>query len=385
MEFRIERRVFAEAVGWAVRGAATRPVVPVLGGVLVEAGDEGRVRVTGFDHEVCARAEADAGVGAAGRVVVPGARLLDVCRVLPDAPVECGIEDGRLVVRCGGARFGLAVLPAGEYPALPAPAPALGTVGAREWAAAVGQVASAAARDVTVPVLTALQLDFDGESLTLAATDRYRYAQRTLPWEAAGRGAGTITVPARRLGELCRVLAKHAGQGPVRLGHGDTFSLATADGAFAASLRPLAGRLPAARKLFALGAPARAVLARAPLEEALRRVAVVAEPGNPVALSFEPGGSVLLGAGTEADDTASQRLDAETVPAEPMTVAFNAAYLLDALTALQDHARIHLALQGPGGRAVVSGSEEPRDAREAQGSEGARYAHRHLLMALRDA
>ncbi|WP_433342484.1 DNA polymerase III subunit beta [Streptomyces sp. CA-253872] len=370
MEFQVERRAFADAVGWAVRGTAARPVAPVLGGVLVEAGDEGRVRVTGFDHEVCARAGADALVGVAGRVLVPGARLLDVCRVLPDAPVECAVEGGRLVVRGGGARFGLTLLPAGEYPALPSPAPPLGAVGAGELAAAVGQVATAAARDVTVPVLTALQLGFTAEALTLAATDRYRYAQRSLPWE--GAGAGPVAVPARRLGELCRALGKQAGDGRVRLGCGETFSLATDDGAFAASLRPLAGRLPAAHKLFALGAPARAVLARAPLEEALRRVTVVAGPGSPVVLSFDPGGSVLLGAGTEADDTASQRLEAEAVPAEPLTVAFNAAYLIDALTALQDHAHVRVALQGPGGRAVVSGGEGTRD------------THRHLLVALRD-
>ncbi len=55
MKFRVERDVLAEAVGWAARGLPTRPPVPVLAGVLVDADPEGTLTLSAFDYEVSAR------------------------------------------------------------------------------------------------------------------------------------------------------------------------------------------------------------------------------------------------------------------------------------------------------------------------------------------
>ena len=49
------------------------------------------------------------------------------------------------------------------------------------FAAAVAQVAIAAGRVDTLPQLTGVRVEIEGDQLTLAATDRYRLAVRTLP------------------------------------------------------------------------------------------------------------------------------------------------------------------------------------------------------------
>ena len=54
-------------------------------------------------------------------------------------------------------------------------------------AAAIAQVVPAASRDDTLPMLTGVCLDIDGDALTLAATDRYRLAVGTVPWHPADR------------------------------------------------------------------------------------------------------------------------------------------------------------------------------------------------------
>jgi DNA polymerase-3 subunit beta len=55
VKFRVERDVLAEAVTWVARGLPVRPAVPVLAGVLVEAGADGTVTLSAFDYEVSAR------------------------------------------------------------------------------------------------------------------------------------------------------------------------------------------------------------------------------------------------------------------------------------------------------------------------------------------
>lgn len=182
MEFHVDRDDLAEAVTWAARTLPTRSPVPVLGGLLLEAGP-GRLGISGFDFEAAARIEIDAETGADGRILVLGRRLLDICRVLPRGQVSCALEGTRFTVEAGGTRFGLSTLPRDEYPALPEPPEPCGTVDAAAFATAVSQVAVAAGRDDTLPVITGVQLRLSGEEMTLSASDRYRYAVRTLAWK----------------------------------------------------------------------------------------------------------------------------------------------------------------------------------------------------------
>ncbi|MFD5334867.1 DNA polymerase III subunit beta [Streptomyces hawaiiensis] len=382
MEFRVDRTEFADAVGRAARALPGRTPVPVLGGLLLEA-DAGRLSVTGFDFEAAVRVEADAEVTASGRVLVLGRRLLDVCRVLPDGPVGCVLEASRFTVEADGTRFGLSTLPLAEYPSLPAPPAPYGTVDAAAFATAVAQVAVAAGRDDTLPLLTGVQLRLDGGEMTLAASDRYRYAVRRLGWkpEAADAGDGVAVetlLPARRLLDVARSLGRG---GDVRIGWepgGGGGLVGFEGGRTRTALRLLDGRLPAYTSLFDMVGAAVAEVEREGLAEAVRRVAVVAEANSPVRLDFSAGGSVRLRAGY-GDDVAAQRLPATLSGADEMPVAFNPAYLLDALTSFESP-RVRLELLGAGQRALLHAV--PGDGEAATAA--AAGEHRHLLMSVKE-
>ncbi|MEU4503048.1 DNA polymerase III subunit beta [Streptomyces sp. NPDC024089] len=369
MEFRIERSALTDAVAWAARVLPTRSPVPVLGGLLLEAAD-GRLSISGLDYEASARIEVAAETVRAGKVLVMGRRLLDVCKVLPEKVVECAVEGSRFSLASDGARFGLSVLPFDDYPSLPSLPEVLGAVDADEFAAAVAHVTVAAGRDDTLPTLTGIRLALDGDRMTLAATDRYRFAVRTLSWKPGRDGVSAdVVVSARRLTEIAR-----------SFGRGGMVSLAL-DGGSAGfeqagtrtTVRLLDGRLPRHDKLFAMTGAVTAETDRAPLVEAVKRVAVVAEGGSPLQLAFSEG-SVLLQAGYE-DDVASQRLPAVLEGAADLTVAFNPAYLMDALGSF-DAPVIRFELMGPGQRAMVTGRPAAGDAQP----DGGRPAHQHLLM-----
>ncbi|MFD8910263.1 DNA polymerase III subunit beta [Streptomyces sp. NPDC059575] len=372
MEFRIARGELAEAVAWAARALPARPPVPVLGGLVLSA-EAGRLTVSGFDFETAVRVEVDAEVTVPGRALVLGRRLLDICRVLPEGPVSCALEGPRFGVEAGGTRFGLSTLPYEEYPAPPAAPPVYGEVDAAAFAAAVAQVAVAAGRDDTLPVLTGVQLRLDGERMTLSASDRYRYAVRDLEWKpradlsAAGK-AVELLLPARRLLDTARSLARGS---TVRLGldPAETGGVVGFEGGRTRSvLRRLEGRLPGYGSLFALSGAAVAEVECAALTEAVRRVAVVAEANGPVRLDFSAAeGSLLVRAGY-GDDVAAQRLPAVLDGLEEVTVAFNPAYLLDALASFAE-TELRMELLGPGQRVLLGGTADAE--------------HRHLLMSVK--
>ena len=368
VEFRVDRGDLVEAVGWAARALPARTPVPVLGGLLLEAA-AARLTVSGFDFETAARIETDAEVTGDGRVLVLGRRLLDICKVLPDGPVNCALDGTRFVVEAGGTSFGLSTLPRDEYPTPPEPPGAYGTVDAAAFATAVAQIAVAAGRDDTLPVLTGVQLRLDGDEMTLSASDRYRYAVRRLEWkaEAVAEGAVEALVPARRLLDVARSLARC---GVVRVGlDGASGSgpIGFEGGRMRTVLRRLDGRLPAYGSLFDMRGAAVAEVECGALTEAVRRVAVVAEANSPVRLDFSAD-SVLLRAGY-GDDVAVQRLPAELTGSEEVTVAFNPAYLLDALASF-GATGLRLELLGTGQRALLSAADAPE-------------AHRHLLMSVK--
>ena len=106
MKFSVERDVLADAVAWAARSLPIRPSAPVLAGLMIDASDEGLVLST-FDYETSARATLSAAVADEGRALVSGRLLADICRSLPDKPVQMALDGARVSLTCGAARFTL--------------------------------------------------------------------------------------------------------------------------------------------------------------------------------------------------------------------------------------------------------------------------------------
>ena len=199
MKIRVERDVLAEAVAWTARSLPARPPVPVLAGLLLKA-EEGALSLSGFDYEVSARVSVEAEVEEDGTVLVSGRLLADICRALPNRPVEISTDGVRATVVCGSSRFTLHTLPVEEYPALPQMPTATGTVPGEVFAAAAAQVAIAAGRDDTLPVLTGVRIEIEGDTVTLASTDRYRFAVREFLWKPEKPDVSAVAlVPAKTL------------------------------------------------------------------------------------------------------------------------------------------------------------------------------------------
>ena len=379
MKFRVERDVLAEAVAWVARTLPTRPPVPVLAGLLLEAGAEGLTLAT-FDYEVSSRASIDADVAEPGRVLVSGRLLTEIARSLPSRPVDVALEDSdrKVVITCGPSRFVLLTLPLEDYPALPEMPEGAGQVGGGAFAQAVGQVAVAAGRDDTLPVLTGIRMEFDGDRVTLAATDRYRLAVRELVWSPDRSGAEAIAlVRARTLADTARALADAPQVAVALTGTGAGEGLIGFEGTIEGhsrrtTTRLVDGEFPKYRALLPAESSSLAAIDTGAFIESVKRVALVAERNTPVRLSFSDG-ELRLEAGT-GDEAQAVEVVAASLSGDPLTIAFNPQYLLDGLTAIGTPVA-ELAFTTPTKPAVLAGRAEVDAAAD--------LAYRYLLMPVR--
>jgi DNA polymerase III subunit beta len=371
VKFRVERDVLADAVAWTARTLPSRPTVPVLAGLRVDAGADG-VTFSAFDYEVSGRVTVPAEVADDGTALVSGRLLADICRSLPSRPVDLTADGGKVVLTCGSARFTLLTLPVEEYPSLPAMPAASGTVDGAVLAEAVSQVAVAAGRDDMLPVLTGIRVEIEGETVTLAATDRYRLAVRELSWRPGRPDVSAVAlVPARTLADTARTLG--TGEVTLALAGGSQDSLVgLAAGGRRTTTRLLDGEFPKYRTLFPGESVTVARVETSALVESVKRVALVAERNTPVRLSFS-GDQVVLEAGSGEEAQASESLSAAT-EGEDVSIGFNPGYLLDGLGAI-DAAFAHVSFTQATRPAVLQGVGS-LDA-EPDGS------YRYLLMPVR--
>jgi DNA polymerase III subunit beta len=381
MKFRVAREVLAEAVAWTARSLPPRPSVPVLAGILLEV-DGSSLSVSGFDYEVSARSEVDVQSTESGRVLVPGRLLAEITRALPPHPVDVVAEGARLSISCGNARFSLPTLPVEDYPSLPALPSTAGTVDSDAFAEAVSQVAVAAGRDDTLPMLTGVRLEIDDDRVTLAATDRYRLAVREFAWRPDHPGlTAAVLVPARTLADAAKTLTS-----------GPEVTLSLSSGGSGEGILGLSGkdRQTTTRLLDAEFVKYRAIMpnessssATLPVglfTDAAKRVALVADRGTPLRCEFTPGQVTLRAGGTDDEGQAEERCDVE-FDGDPLTIGFNPTFLLDGLAAVHT-GRARMDFTTALKPAVLSGVEEPSAEDEQKPAERP-GSYRYLIMPVR--
>ncbi len=358
MKFRVERDVLAEAVTWVARGLPNRPPVPVLAGVLIEASDEGTLTLSAFDYEVSAKITVAAEVAEPGTVLVLGRLLADISRNLPDRPIDVRTDGNKVQVTCGSSRFSLLLMPADDYPTLPSSPAISGTIAGDVFTQAVAQVAIAADRGDTLPILTGVRVEIDGEKITLLATDRYRLAMRELNWNPENTDASHVAlVPSRTLSDTAKALGA-SGSIEIHLGAADNGMsglIGFEAGQRRATTRLLDGEYPKVTSIFPSSADTESVIETVALVEAVKRVALVAERNAPVRLRFTEG-QVVIEAGSGDDAQASEAVEAVLTGPE-IEIAFNPQFLLDGLGAVGT-AYSRLSFTQSSRPAVLSGQDK---------------------------
>lgn len=346
----------ADAVAWTAHALPRRAQHPVLNGMLVEAG-HGEVSFAAFDYETSRRRTVEVATEP-GRVLLPGRLLAELVKTLPKQDlVSVEADEAKASIRCGKAAFEIPALPVEDFPRLPAPPEPAGRIPAKTLSEAVTRVAPAAATDTTLPMLSGIRVEAGGGLIHLAATDRYRIAWRSLPWEPVLDAADVAAlVPARILADIAKSLPDGE---QVQVAFSEPIASFRCAG-METTVRLLDPEFPQLRAHYGrVVEEARhvAVFDAADLAAVVRRVSVLARPSTPVRLAFTAS-ECLVQAG-DGESGAGREQAACELDGDDVTLAFNPSYLLDALAAVGGRVQLHMVGDGRAAVFRQPGDAEP--------------------------
>lgn len=375
MKFTVARDVLAEAVSWTARALPSRPASPILAGVRISAVND-ELTLSSFDYEISANSKIPAQVEESGEVLVSGRLLADISKSFPNRPVVFELDGQKVTLRCGASQFSLAVMPLDEYPQLPAQPQNAGYVDAHSLQQAVAQVSVAASKDDTLPLLTAVRVEFTGNTMTLLATDRYRLAMRELQWEPTDAAINEAAlVKARILSDVSKSMTS-GNNVEIGLSNETQVGASSLIGFTASGRRTTStlmdGDYPPVRGLFPDSTPITAVVNRQDLLDSVKRVALVAERHSSVRLTFTEG-NLALEANQGENAQASEMVEA-ILNGDSIETAFNPQFLIEGLQVL-DTEFVRFGFTHPTKPAVMTG--------QTKADEGVVDSFRYLIMPIR--
>ena len=218
MKFSATREAILKPLQTVVGVVERRQTMPILSNVLL-AVEKGRLRVTATDFEVEMVAEAEVDGATDGDVTVPGRKLHEICRALPEgATVEVALNGERLTVKAGRSRFTLSTLRAADFPVVEEIAAKQTLRLTRSDLRALIEKThfSMAQQDVRY-YLNGLLLETERKKLRAVATDGHRLALSEVDLEAAAVRDEQVIVPRKGVLELNRLLE---GEGDVEVALG---------------------------------------------------------------------------------------------------------------------------------------------------------------------
>ena len=325
MKFRCERDVLDHAFSITRRAVASRGgTLQILSGLhLSLKGD--RLTVVGSDMDLTVRVNVDVGGDEDGSVVLSAQLAAEIVRALDSGQVEFSVTENGANLMSGRSDFNLRVMEAEEYPNFVESGGESVTLDASSVADALDQVTKAASIDDARQVLTGVLMAAEADGLRLVATDSYRLAVRDLPGTSVLGRDQTVLVPSRALEMVGKILGD-ADELTICLGERDAvFEV----GNVQVETRLIEGEFPNYSGLIPDDHPNTLVVDRLALQEAVRRVRILAQEATPIRLSMSSDGLELV-AITQDVGQARETVDAEYT-GEDLTVAFNPQFLLDGL------------------------------------------------------
>ncbi|MDX1405402.1 MAG: DNA polymerase III subunit beta [Woeseiaceae bacterium] len=308
-----------------------RQTMPILANVLLAAKD-GQLAVTATDLEVELVANAEVQIDTAGEVTVPGRKLLDICRALPDgAEVSMSLGGEKLAVKSGRSRFSLMTLPAAEFPTVEdISAEQTVSVPQDKLARLLDKTHFSMAQQDVRYYLNGMLLETGGNHLRAVATDGHRLALCEVELEQTDLPQQQVIVPRKGVLELQRLLD---GDEALEVLFGSNHVRIQLKGIRYTS-KLIDGRFPEYDRVIPKDTSNQLTADRETLRGALQRTAILSNEKYRGIRLIIRSGSLTLQAHNPEQEEAEEELEIG-YSGDDIEIGFNVNYLLDALSAIE--------------------------------------------------
>ena len=350
MKFSASRETILEPLHAVIGVVERRQTMPILSNVLLVVSD-GKLIVTATDLEVELLAETTVDADSAGEITVPGRKLHDICRALPDAAkVEFSVSGDRVTVKAGRSRFILSTLRAADFPIVDdISAQQMLRLDRQELRQLLEQTQFSMAQQDVRYYLNGLLFETEGQTLRAVATDGHRLALAELQMSEAAQRNEQVIVPRKGVLELQRLMD---GDGDVELSLGANHVRAQI-GSIRFTSKLIDGRFPDYERVLPSNPQNVLMAERKLLRHALQRAAILSnEKYRGVRLVLAEN-NVTIQANNPEQEEAEESLEVE-YSGEAMEIGFNVNYLLDALSAVSED-QVELSLGDTNSSCLIRG------------------------------
>jgi DNA polymerase-3 subunit beta len=342
MKATIERATLLKSLSHVQSVVERRNTIPILSNVLIEAREDGSIRLMATDLDLQVDESVPANVSQPGATTVSAHTLFDIVRKLPEgSQVEVSAAEGKMQVNAGRSRFSLSTLPRDDFPVIAeGELPTRFELPAATLRQVIEKTRFAISSEETRYYLMGIFLHVIDDQLRAAATDGHRLARITIAKPDGADGMPDVIIPRKAVQELYRLLEELEGTVEISLSPTKVrFGLGSA----VLTSKLIDGTFPDYNRVIPTANDKLLKLDPKSFSAGVDRVSTIAsEKTRAVKMSVDRD-KVTLSVTSPENGVATEELAAD-YGSDGLEIGFNARYLLDILSEIDgDTVEVHLA------------------------------------------
>jgi DNA polymerase-3 subunit beta len=342
MKATIERATLLKSLGHVQSVVERRNTIPILSNVLIEAREDGSLRLMATDLDLQVDESVPANVSQPGATTVSAHTFFDIVRKLPEgSQVELTAAEGKMQVIAGRSRFNLSTLPRDDFPVIAeGELPTQFELPAATLRQVIEKTRFAISSEETRYYLMGIFLHVVDDQMRAAATDGHRLARVTIPKPDGADGMPDVIIPRKAVAELYRLLEEVEGTVEISLSPTKVrFGLGSA----ILTSKLIDGTFPDYNRVIPTGNDKLLKLDPKSFSAGVDRVSTIAsEKTRAVKMSVDRD-KITLSVTSPENGLATEEIPAD-YGSDGIEIGFNARYLLDILGEIDgDTVEVHLA------------------------------------------
>lgn len=333
MKLNLQRETLLTPLQMVIGVVERKQTLPILSNVLLNATDN-KISITGTDLEVelIGQMPLEAASSSEGQLTVPGRKLMDICKALPEnSAIELYMDKERVVLRSGRSRFTLSTLPAADFPNVDNQT---SNIQFEVKQSSLRQLIqrchfSMAQQDVRY-YLNGMLLVITPDYIQGVATDGHRLAASRLAINTPATDKVQAIIPRKGVIELLRLLNSDDDMVNVELSS-NHIRVSHKDYKFTSKL--IEGRFPDYDRVIPKNSEKHITLEKDYFKNALNRVAILCNEKFR-GLRFEFRHNMLRILGNNPEQEAAEEEIKVHYDGDELDIGFNVSYLIDIINAL---------------------------------------------------
>jgi DNA polymerase-3 subunit beta len=342
MKATIERATLLKSLGHVQSVVERRNTIPILSNVLMEAREDGSLRLMATDLDLQVDESVPANVSQAGAITVSAHTFFDIVRKLPEgSQVELSAAEGKMQVIAGRSRFNLSTLPRDDFPVIAeGDLPTRFELPAATLRQIIEKTRFAISSEETRYYLMGIFLHVIDDQMRAAATDGHRLARVTVAKPDGADGMPDVIIPRKAVAELYRLLEELEGTVEISL---SPTKIRFGLGSAILTSKLIDGTFPDYNRVIPTGNDKLLKLDPKSFSAGVDRVSTIAsEKTRAVKMSVDRD-KITLSVTSPENGVATEEIPAD-YGADGLEIGFNARYLLDILGEIDgDTVEVHLA------------------------------------------